>query len=83
MDELLTGEALKGALCTGTAVQLTDKAKNQMFAFCMMTVTDIKEWGALGYVQALGEKGQVGGVAYYRATWDEMVYVGEAAYMVG
>ncbi|MGC4002838.1 MAG: hypothetical protein QM811_06790 [Pirellulales bacterium] len=37
-----------------------------------MTVTEPKPWGAQGYVQSLGENGEIGGQAYYRATWGEM-----------
>jgi hypothetical protein len=29
-----------------------------------------------------GEKGQPGGQAYYRARWDEMEYVGFAAWVI-
>ena len=41
--------------------------ENPMFAGCLMTVVGIKPWGVVGYVQALGENGEPGGQAYYRA----------------
>lgn len=54
---------------------------NPMFAACFMIVTELKPWGAQGYVQALGEDGKAGGQAYYRAKWDEMVKVGKAEWV--
>lgn len=66
----------------GDVVQLSPDVGNPMFACCMMTVTEPKAWGAQGYVQMTGEYGQSGGQAYYRATWDEMEYVGRAEWVV-
>lgn len=63
-------------------VQLSpDAVGNPMFTGCMMVVTEPKPWGAQGYVQALGENGQPGGLAYYRARWDEMELVGRAVWV--
>ena len=57
----------------GDIVQLNpETTKNPMFAACMMVVTEVKSWGAQGYVQALGRDGKPGGQAYYRATHEEM-----------
>lgn len=67
----------------GTVVQLNGDTKNPMFKYCMMTVTDVRAWGAVGYVQALGENGKMGGQAYYRARWDEFEIVGSAVFIVG
>jgi hypothetical protein len=66
----------------GHVVQLDPvSAKNPMFAGCFMLVTEPKSWGAQGFVQALGEDGRPGGAAYYRASWEEMELVGEAAWV--
>jgi hypothetical protein len=65
----------------GDLVQLIPgKVKNTAFAGCIMVVTEPKSFGAQGYVQALGEKngGPPGGQAYYRASFEEMVFVGHA-----
>lgn len=62
-------------------VQLGPDVRNPMFAGCMMVVTEPKSWGAQGYVQALGENGQPGGRAFYRAEWHEMEPVGRAAWI--
>ena len=57
----------------GTIVQLNPHTvRNRMFAGCLMVVTELKSWGAQGYVQAPGQDGHPGGQAYYRARWDEM-----------
>ncbi len=53
--------------------------RNQMFAGCMMVVTEPKPWGAQGYVQGLGENGKQVGQAYYRAGWEEMEKTGGMA----
>lgn len=66
----------------GDVVQLSpDLVGNPMFAACLMVVTEAKQWGAQGYVQALGEGGNSGGQAYYRAKWEEMEYVGTATWV--
>jgi len=51
-------------------------------AGCLMIVTEPKDFGAQGYVQALGTCTERGGQAYYRAKWSEMEYVGVAAWVV-
>jgi hypothetical protein len=68
----------------GDVVQLNpETCRNPMFAACMMTITEPKSWGAQGYVQALGENGQPGGQAHYRAKWEEMEPVGRAVWIIG
>ena len=67
----------KRELKTGEIVQLNpETTRNRMFAGCLMTVSEPKAFGAQGYVQALGENGEPGGQAYYRANWEEMEETG-------
>lgn len=68
-------------LVPGQVVQLhPEETRNRMFAGCLMTITEPKTFGAQGYVQALGENGNRGGQAYYRAKWEEMdLLVGDIA----
>lgn len=62
-------------------VQLSpESCRNRMFAGCFMIVTEPKPFGAQGFVQSLGEFGEPGGQAYYRANWDEMEIVGVAVW---
>lgn len=67
----------------GDIVQLNpETVHNKMFTGCFMVITELKSWGAQGYVQALGRDGMPGGQAYYRAHDYEMVKVGRAEWMV-
>ena len=69
-------------LTKGQLVQLNpETVRNKMFAACIMVVTEPKSFGAQGYVQGLGENGDPGGQAYYRATWEEMEIVGSAEWV--
>ena len=69
-------------LVPGQLMQLNpETVKNKMFAACIMVVTEWKPFGAQGYVQGLGENGEPGGQAYYRATWEEMEVVGSAEWV--
>lgn len=62
--EMITREEIK----VGVIVQLDpEKTENKMFAACLMVVTELRSWGVQGYVQGLGENGEPGGQAYYRA----------------
>jgi hypothetical protein len=67
----------KTNLKKGMVVQLNpEKVKNPMFSACMMVISEPKNWGAQGYVQALGKDNKPGGLAYYRADFEEMEFVG-------
>lgn len=72
-------------LYVGEIVQLNpETCRNRMFAGCMMTVTEPKQWGAQGYVQGLGQNEEPAGQAYYRAKWEEMERTGGmTAFIVG
>lgn len=72
----------KQELKEGLLVQLNpETVANKMFAACIMVVTEPKDFGAQGYVQGLGEGGEPGGQAYYRAKWEEMELVGAAEWV--
>jgi hypothetical protein len=74
----------KTELSPGAVVQINpDLAANPMFGACMVTVTEVKGWGVQGYVQALGEGGKGGGLAYIRLKWEEIEYVGQAQWIRG
>ena len=67
----------------GDVVQLDpQKIGNRAFAGCLLIVTDPKDFGCQGYVQALGEtRDAPGGQAYLRVAWDEMEFVGRATWI--
>jgi hypothetical protein len=69
----------------GDVVQLIpDKTRNRAFAGCLFVITEVKPWGAQGYVQALGMNRDIdGGQAYYRAKTEEMSHViGQVPYFI-
>lgn len=53
---------------------------NPMFGGCMLIVTDVAPWGVQGYVQGLGEGGEIGGMAGYRAQTGTFEYVGKSVW---
>lgn len=71
-------------LFEGSIIQLNpETTRNRAFAGCLMTITEVKSWGAQGYVQALGDSlDESGGQAYYRAKWEEMEMTGGCAIWV-
>lgn len=75
----------KGELSVGDVVQLDPAAHLQsklgFFAGCFMIVTEVKPWGAQGYISMPGERGESPGAAYYRAKWAEMHLVGKAEWV--
>lgn len=75
----------KQELQVGHVVQLSpETVRNLAFAGCFMTVTEPRSWGAQGYVQDLGTREKPGGLAYYRAQWEEMTDpIGFAQYVAG
>ena len=56
----------------GDIVQINPECEtNPMFGGCLLVVTELKSFGVMGYVQALGENEKVGGQAYIRLPWNE------------
>jgi len=71
-------------LKVGHLVQLNpETCRNPMFGACFLVVTDPRPWGAQGYIQVIGTDDQPGGLAYYRARWEEMELVGAAEWIAG
>lgn len=68
----------------GDLVQLDPvKCSNRMLAGMVMVVTELRDWGVIGYVQMPGQRGEPGGQAYYRARFEECHWVGKAMWMSG
>ncbi len=66
----------KRELQFGDVVQLNERTRNPHFAGAFMAVTEPKPWGAQGFVHGL-ERGR----AYYRATFEEMDFIGRTDLM--
>ena len=70
----------RSTLQAGSVVQLSpESCRNRMFAGAMLVVSELKAWGVQGYVQVLGDDGQPGGQAYYRARFNEFEPTGGMA----
>lgn len=67
------------ALQVGDVVQLAPSAEHA-FGGCFVFVTDPKVWGMQGFVAVPVERGKPPGEAYIRAKWEDMEYVGVAAW---
>lgn len=79
-------EASEG-LRVGDVVQLdptvhaaSEESPGGFFAGCFMLVTEVKSWGAQGFVSIPTERGKPPGAAYFRSPWSQMEKVGRAAW---
>lgn len=70
------------ALEKGDVVQLNPfTCENKAFGGCFMIVTDPAGYGAEGFIQDIGpHRNSLGSCAYYRAKFEEMEYIGHAAF---
>lgn len=73
-----------GGVTVGNVVQL-DPGQHLgegkgFFGGCFMVVTEVKAWGAQGYIAMPGNRGEPPGLAYYRAKWAEMELIGVAVW---
>lgn len=67
----------KGYIC-----QISPDFEVRPFAGCFLVVTDPRPWGAIGYVQSLGQDNEPGGQAYVRVKLEDLVLVGAAEWIV-
>ncbi len=72
----------KCELAPGMVVQISPESKNKMFAGCFLVVTEPKSFGCQGFVQALGENGEIGGQAYLRPCFEDIEFVGQAQWII-
>lgn len=64
----------------GDVLQIApDCPTNPGFGACFLTVTEVRSWGVIGYVQALGTREGPGGQAFIRLKWDEVELTGGVA----
>ena len=64
----------------GDVVQITPTTPSA-FGGCFMLVTEAKSFGAQGFVAIPNQRGQPPASAHYRASWDEMEFIGRAAWV--
>jgi len=72
---------IKKELEVGDVVQIDPTLKECFFRGCFMTVTELKPWGAQGYIQMISTREKMGGQAYFRATWEQMEFIGKTAWI--
>jgi hypothetical protein len=60
----------------GDVVQLD--REGTCFHGCFMIITEIKSFGAQGFIAVPGDMEKPAGRAYLRLAWDQMYYVGRA-----
>ena len=72
----------KRELKEGDVVQIDPELKNCFFKGAFMTVIEPKDWGAEGYIATNFSRTNMPSQAYFRATWDQMQYIGPAAWVV-
>lgn len=70
----------KRDLKVGDVVQLSPDMENSFFPGCFMYVTEPKSWGAQGFVMIPASGTEPPGEAFFRAKWEDMEFVGRAAW---
>lgn len=72
----------RGDIVIGDVVQLAP-GPDTFFGGCFMTVTEVKGWGAQGFILIPeGPRGVLPKVAFYRAKWDEMTFIGHSEWIL-
>lgn len=66
----------------GDVVQIDPSLKDCFFRGCFMIVTEPKTFGAQGAIAMPTSRTDLPGYAYFRATFDQMEYVGKATWIL-
>ena len=71
-------------LKVGSVVQITPHGKHGGFGGQFLVVSEMKDWGVMGYVQCFHETDlrQMGGQAYYRIAFEDIAYIGQTEWIV-
>ncbi len=64
----------------GDVVQISPTLEG-CFKACFMMVTEPKGWGAQGFVSIPHSRDVLPGCAYFRCKWEDMEFVGKAAWV--
>ena len=78
LDKTLMNKAYSHEIFVDSLIQINPKTKNQIFACCIVVVTEVNSWGIRGYVQLRGENNHIGRCTYVNVPWEEMQPVGTA-----
>jgi hypothetical protein len=67
-------------LDVGDVVQIDPAMADSFFAGCFMFVTEVKSWGAQGFIAIPGDRDALPGRAYFRCKTEDMKRIGRAAW---
>lgn len=56
-----------------SVVQINERYNNEVWIGCLLQVTDVHDWGVMGYVKI-----PMQGLAYLRVQWKDVDYIGQA-----
>lgn len=65
----------------GMVVQLSHDCRNPIYSYCFMIILDPRPAGAWGRIQGIGKDEMPSEYAYYKASWEEMEFVGKASWV--
>lgn len=78
-DYLENAQKTNAYIQVGSVVQISPE-KESKFKACFLLVTECFDWGVQGFVAIPTADGV--GEAYYRARWDEISFIGQAAWVL-
>lgn len=67
-------------LQVGDVVQISPDLESCFFRGCFLMVTEPKSWGCQGFVSIPESRDKMPGQAFFRCKWEDMEYVGQAAW---
>lgn len=67
------------AVGKGDVFQVSPETENQMFAGCLIIVSEVKQFGIQGYVTIPSDQPSH---AYARVAWKDLAFVGQAMWVV-
>lgn len=70
----------KRALKVGDVVQISPELDG-FFRGCFMLVTEVKSWGAQGFISMPKTRQELPGRAYFRCKWEDMEFIGHAQWI--
>jgi hypothetical protein len=69
-------------IAVGDVVQIDPAMLTCSFAGCFMAVTEVRSWGAIGWIAIPGPRGQMPARAYFRCEWQWVKRIGPAAWVI-
>lgn len=71
-------------ILVGDVVQMAPDCSNVAFAHCFMIVTEVRNWGVIGYFAPIGHFSPIGEINYvpYREEFGKFARIGKAEWML-